>query len=190
MSNKLRWLKISGPLLAVVLFFLTINSFFRENKNLLVEKNVWQEKAMALEDSYRQLQEENRELQHILDQGRPGLIITALQFEPVVFHTPNRLAYQLSITVANRSSGAIPAGSGEMFFALRPPGADAFHRTSWQRFQLPPFQPGEEKTLPLTGELPASFREELLMVISLNRQPGVAKVEIQLPEARPVDVTQ
>ncbi|MBA2132846.1 hypothetical protein [Capillibacterium thermochitinicola] len=190
MSKKYRWLKISGPLLAVILFFLTINSFFRENKYLLAERNAWQEKAMALEESYRQLQNENRELQNILDQGRPGLIITTLNFEPVAFNTPNRLTYRVTIMVANRSSEAIPAGSGELLFAVRQSGNGVAFRTSWQRFPLPSFQPGEVKTLPLTGELAATPREELLLVVSLNDQPGVAKVEVRLPEAAKVDVPQ
>ena len=45
MSKKYYWLKISGMLLAVVLFFLIVNSFYRENNHLLAERNAWQEKA-------------------------------------------------------------------------------------------------------------------------------------------------
>ena len=41
MSKKYRWLKITGMLLAVVLFFLIVNSFYRENSHLLAERNAW-----------------------------------------------------------------------------------------------------------------------------------------------------
>ena len=190
MSKKHRWLKITGPLLAVVLFFLIVNSFFRENNHLLAERNTWQEKAKTLEESYQQLQNENKELQQILDQGRPGLIIKALNFTPVGFNAPSLLNYQLVITIANRSSQTIPAGSGELLFALRHPGADAFQRTSWRRIMLPLFQPGEVKTLSLAGELGANPREELLLMVSLKQQPGVAKVEVQLPDVTKEEVPE
>lgn len=183
MSKKYRWLKITGPLLAVVLFFLIVNSFFRENYYLLAERNAWEEKAKTLEESYQKLQNENEELKQVLDQGRPGLIVTMLEFTPEGFHPPNLLTYQLKIEVANWSSQAIPAGSGEVLFALRHPGADAFLRSSWRRIMLPPFQPEEVKTLSLAGELTANPWEELLLMVSLNQQPGVAKVEVQLPAA-------
>lgn len=190
MSKKYYWLKISGMLLAVVLFFLIVNSFYRENNHLLAERNAWQEKAKTLEESNQQLQNENKELQQVLDQGRPGLIIKALDFEPVGFNAPNRLSYRLLITVANRTSQNIPAASGELLFALRHPGADAFQRTSWRRIALSAFQPEEVKTLSLEGELVAYPREELLLVVSLDQQPGVAKIQVQLPEAKKTEVPE
>lgn len=190
MSKKYRWLKLTGLLLLVVLFFLIINSFSRENNRLLAERNMWAEKAKALAESNQKLQNENRELQQVLDQGRPGLIIKTLDLTTLGFKAPNRLTYQLTITVANRSDQSVPAGGGGLFFALRQPGTDTYGRTSWRRIQLPSFQPGEVKTLPVTGELAADPREELLLLASFDQQPGVAKVEVRLPDVTTAEVLE
>lgn len=184
MARKYRWLRIAGLLLGVVFFFLIVNSFFRENNRLLAERNAWQEKTASLTESNRELQEENKELQQIIDQGKPGLIITMLDFEPVAFLGPNRLTYQLTITVANRSRQSIPAGSGDLLFALRLPGAESVQRTLWQRLLLPAFAPGEVKNLPVSGELAATPGEELLLLVNLNQQPGVAKVQVRLADPK------
>ena len=182
MSKKYHWLKISGSLVIVVLFFLILNSFFRENNQLLEERKIWEEKAKTLEDSLKMVQSEKQELERIIDQCQPGLIITTFDVATLAFTSTanNRLAYHLLLTIENRANKAIPESSGELLLAFHLPGANTPQRTTWRRIWLPSFQPGEVKTMPLTGEIAASPGEEILFIVNINHQPGVAKVLVRL----------
>lgn len=166
----------------VVLFFLIINGFFRENIRLLDERNTWQERAKELEEKEAQLLAEKTELEHILMPERPGLIITNLRFEPLAFRNTHRLSYQLTLTIENRSNQPLPEGKGHLLLAFGPPGSSSFQRTSWQQATLPSFRPGEVKTILLPGETTAAPGEEMLLIFSIDQQPGVAKFQVQLTD--------
>ena len=45
---------------------------------------------------------------------------------------------------------------------------------------LPPFQSGQRKIISLTGETLANPGEEILLVVLLDQQPGVAKLQVRL----------
>lgn len=166
----------------VVLFFLVVNSFFRENIRLLEERNTWQDKVKDLEAKEKELQAKNEELERILMPERPGLIITDFSFETLAFNNSQRLSYQLTLTIENRLSQPLPGGNAHLLFAFAPSGTSAFQRTSWQRVTIPPFQAGEVKTISLPGAITATPGEEMLFVISLDQQPGVAKFQVRLTD--------
>lgn len=182
MSKKYIGLKVIGSLIIVVLFILIINSFFRENAILLSERNTWQEKFMHLEENLRQVQDENRELKEILDQGQPGLILTDLNFEQLTLNKsiPQRLTYQIMLTVANQSNQTIAEGHGELMLAFRLPGNLTWQRTTWREALHPSFKAGEVKNILLSGEIQATAGEEMLLIFSLNQQPGIVKRQIRL----------
>jgi hypothetical protein len=182
MSKKYIGLKALGSLLLVVLFILIINSFSRENTVLLSERNRWREKSIYLEDNLRQIQDENRELMRILDQGQAGLIITDLRFEQLTINktSPHRLSYQITLTVANKADHPIAEGYGELMLAFRLPGNLSWQRTTWRQAPHPAFKAGEVKTIHLSGETPGTVGEEMLLIFSLNQQPGIVKRQILL----------
>lgn len=182
MSKKQRWIKILGSVLVVVLFFLIINSFFRENIRLLNECNTWQERAEELEAKAGELQAENERLARILMPEGPGLVINGLRLATLAFENNHRLVYQLTLTVGNRSAQPLPAGKAQLLLAVAPAGSSTFQRFSGQEVAIPPFQAGEVKTLSLPGTITATPGEELLFVVSLNEQPGVAKLQVRLAE--------
>ena len=167
----------------IILFFLIINSFFRENIRLLDERNAWQDKVKELEAKERKLQSKNQELEGILMPERPRLIIKDLRFEILDFTNTRQLSYQLTLTIENRSNQPIPEGNAHLLLAFAPSGNSTFQRTSWRRVMIPPFQAGEVKTISLPGEITASPGEEMLLVISLDQQPGVAKFQIRLADS-------
>ncbi|HEY8391870.1 MAG TPA: hypothetical protein VIL83_03990 [Capillibacterium sp.] len=183
MSKKHRWLKISGSVLVVVLFFLIINSFFRENIRLLNEGNTWRERAEELEARERALQTEKEKLEHILMPEGSGLVITGLRWTELAFENGHRLSYELALTVDNRSERSLPAGKAHLILAFAPAGTSTFQRISGQEVALPPLQAGEEKTIAIPGAIPASPGEEMLCIVSLNEQPGVAKLQVSLVDS-------
>ena len=71
MTRKYRWLKISGSLVVVVLFFLIINSFLHENMRLVDQNKAWQAKLEEREEKDG-IEAENKELERILMPGRPS----------------------------------------------------------------------------------------------------------------------
>ena len=194
MAKKYRWLRLTAILLMVVLFFLIVNSFRRENLSLLAERNTWQEKTVSLEEKVLQLQDEKQELKQFLNQGQPGLIVTNIDIEQLAFNKtiPSRLTYQLTLTIANQSPQSISEGSGELMLAFRLPGNPTFGRTTWRRAPHPSFRAGEVKIIPLAGEIQATPGEEMLLIFSINQQPGVAKRQVLLtgPESEDDQVLQ
>lgn len=182
MSKKYPWLKISGSLLLVVLFFLVLNSFFRENIRLLDERNTWQEKVKELEAKAREFQAKNEELERILMPERRGLIVTDLRFETLTFNNNHRLTYNLALTIENRLTQALPEGEAHLLLAFASSGVSTFQRISGQRVTIPPFRAGEVKTISFPGAIEATPGEEMLLVISLDQQPGVAKLQVRLAD--------
>ena len=182
MSKKYIGLKVLGSLIVVVLFILIVNSFSRENTILLSERNRWQEKSRYLEENLRQIQNENRELKRILSPGQAGLIITDLQFEQLAIYEtiPHHLTYQITLTVANQSDHPIAEGYGQLLLAFRLPGNLTWQRTTWCQAPHPSFKAGEVKTIHLSGEAPGTAGEEMLLIFSLNQQPGIVKRQILL----------
>ncbi len=178
MSGKYRWLKILGNLLLVIICLIIVNGFFRENHRLLEERNLWQEKAMELEESLQELEKENA----ILAAVRPsGVIIKDFQ-APTVAFLPNetpQLEYKLTATIENTMAQRIPGGSGQLFFHLRAPGGNQL-RTISRVVEFPALEPGEVKTLTFSGRVPVQPRDTLLIFLNLEQQPGIAKKEISL----------
>ncbi len=183
MPKKYRWLKLTIGIAAVVLFFIIINSFFRENSRLLEERNFWQEKTIAMQESLNDLKQIKEELQIKVAMLGEGLVIKEILVESLSFFPSEQgsLEYNLSITVGNSSSQVIPPASGFLLFAFQAPGGDKINRTSWRRFELPSFNSKEVKALHLSGKISAQPREEMLLIINLNNQPGLAKKMIVLP---------
>ncbi|NLW56669.1 MAG: hypothetical protein GX050_08705 [Firmicutes bacterium] len=178
MSGKYRWLKIVGNLILITLCLIIVNGFFRENLRLLEERNLWQEKTMKLEEAVQELKTANE----ALTATRPdGVIIREFQAETVVF-LPNgaqQLTYELTATVENTLAQPVPNTSGLLLFHLRAPGGNQLRTTS-RVVEIPALEPGEVKTLAFSGRISAQQRETLLVVFSLDQQPGIAKEVILL----------
>lgn len=164
----------------VVLFFLIINSFLHENMRLVDQNKAWQAKLEELEEKGRQLEAENKELERILMPGRPGLIINDLNFKTLTFSNTHRLSYEITLTLENKLNQPLPEGKAHLLLAFGLPGTTPFQRTSWQQMVLPPFQSGQRKIISLTGETLANPGEEILLVVLLDQQPGVAKLQVRL----------
>jgi hypothetical protein len=167
----------------LVLFFIIINGFFHENNRLLEERNFWQEKTIAMEESLNDLKQIKEELQLKIDEHDEGLVIKEVLIESLSFFPSEQgsLEYNLSITVENSSSQVIPPANGFLFFAFQTPGGDKIIRTSWRRCELPSFNSKEVKVLHLSGKISAQPREEMLLIVNLNNQPGLIKKRIVLP---------
>ena len=73
----------------------------------------------------------------------------------------------------------MPRTSGLLLLHLRAPGGNHL-RTTTRVVELPALEPGEVRTVDLSGRVAAQAHEILLAVLSLEQQPGIAKKEILL----------
>ncbi len=183
LSRRYKWIKRIASLIIIILFFIIINGFFRENLRLLDERNWWQDKTSTLEGSLNKLKEKNEELQQKIDQLPAGLIVSELQVEAISFvpDDASRLEYKLSVTVENTASISSPRADGHILFSFRNPGGGNFFRTLWRAVEIPSLRPGEVKMLQFSGRISAQPREEMLIIINIDNQPGLAKERIFLP---------
>lgn len=172
-----------GSLILITLCLIIVNGFYRENLRLLEERNSWQEKTTVLEGSLNELKTENQAFQQMMAARPSGVCINDLQVATVAFipNDAHRLDYKLTVTVENTSAQPTPKAAGLFLFIFRAPGGNLL-RTSSRVVEIPPLNSGEVKTLTFSGRVSAQPSETMLVVLSLDHQPGLAKEELLLPD--------
>jgi len=182
--HRLSWLKTGVVFVLIVLFFVIVNGFFNENKNLLKEQIFWQNKAKSLQEFYNQAQAENEVLRGKLDDREQGLYISEVQLESAAFidRNGNNVTYSLLIEVVNKSKQRSAGATGFVTFAILNQSGKNISTTSWRSFALPALNAGETKIIRLSGKILGRSQAKVIIFGSILGEPGVAKLLVTLPK--------